>query len=62
MPTSLYGRGLAKLKVGEKAVASQDMAAAEKLDPHINERFAKFGVAVDITDELKIKDGGRSDP
>jgi hypothetical protein len=50
MPTSLYGRGLAKLKVGEKAAASQDMAAAEKLDPHINELFARLGVAVRTTE------------
>jgi hypothetical protein len=53
MPTSLYGRGLAKLKTGEKAAASQDMAAAEKLDPHITEIFARLGVAVHPVDGHK---------
>jgi hypothetical protein len=51
MPTSLYGRGLAKLKVGEKAAASQDMTAVEKIDPHISELFSRLGVAVHTTDE-----------
>lgn len=45
MPTSLYGRGLAELRLGEKAEGQDDLAAAEKLDSGIAKYFAKMGLA-----------------
>ena len=45
MPTSLYGRGLAELRLGEKAQGQKDLAAAEKLDSGIAKYFAKMGLA-----------------
>ena len=39
MPTSLYGRGLAELQLGEKAQGQADLAAAEKLDSGVAKRF-----------------------
>ena len=44
MPTSLYGRGLAELRLSEKAQGQSDIAAAEKLDKGIAGRFAKMGL------------------
>jgi tetratricopeptide (TPR) repeat protein/predicted aspartyl protease len=45
MPTSLYGRGLAELSLGDKADGQGDLAAAEKLDKGVAQRFAKMGLA-----------------
>lgn len=45
MPTSLYGRGVAELRLGEKTQGQADLAAAEKLDTGVAQRFAKMGVA-----------------
>jgi len=45
MPTSLYGRGLAELRQGEKAQGQADLAAAEKLDTGVAQLFAKMGLA-----------------
>ena len=45
MPTSLYGRGLAELREGEKAQGEADLAAAEKLDSSIGQYFAKMGLS-----------------
>jgi tetratricopeptide (TPR) repeat protein len=45
MPTSLYGRGLAELRLGENAQGQGDLAAAEKLDSGVAQRFAKMGLA-----------------
>ncbi|HEV2270486.1 MAG TPA: tetratricopeptide repeat protein [Steroidobacteraceae bacterium] len=45
MPTSLYGRGLAELRLGEKTQGQQDLAAAEKLNRGIAKRFADMGLA-----------------
>jgi tetratricopeptide (TPR) repeat protein/predicted aspartyl protease len=45
MPTSLYGRGLAELRLGEKAQGQADLLAAEKLDAGIARRFADMGLA-----------------
>jgi hypothetical protein len=45
MPTSLYGRGLAELRLGEKPKGQDDLAAAEKLDSGIAQYFAKMGLA-----------------
>jgi len=44
MPTSLYGRGLAELRLGEKAQGQADLAAAEKLNAGITQRFASMGL------------------
>jgi tetratricopeptide (TPR) repeat protein len=44
MPTSLYGRGLAELRLGDKARAQDDLAAAGKLDSGIARRFASMGL------------------
>jgi len=41
---SLYGRGLAKLKSGDKAGGEADMAAAVKIAPKTAEDFTRFGV------------------
>lgn len=43
-PEALYGRGLSKMKKGDKAGAKVDIAAAESADKKIAARFAKFGV------------------
>ena len=45
MPTSLYGRGLAELRLGDKVRGEADIAAAEKLDAGIAKRFASMGLA-----------------
>jgi tetratricopeptide (TPR) repeat protein len=44
---ALYGRGLAKLKGGDKAGGEGDMAAALKILPAVAEEFVKFGVTPD---------------
>lgn len=45
MPTSLYGRGLAEFRLGEKAQGQDDLTAAQKLDSGIAQYFAKMGLA-----------------
>lgn len=42
---SLYGRGVAWSRKGDKAQAAADMAVALKIDPDIRKRFADYGVA-----------------
>lgn len=42
--TSLYGRGLAELRQGEKTQGQSDLAAAKKIDPNIGKRFARMGL------------------
>lgn len=42
--SSLYGRGLAELRLGEKAKGQTDLAAAEKLDSGIAALFAHMGL------------------
>jgi tetratricopeptide (TPR) repeat protein len=44
--SSLYGRGLAKLKAGVSG-AQDDLAAARKLDPKIDASFAEMGLKAD---------------
>ena len=44
---SLYGRGLAELKKGQKAEGEADMAAAKAISPGIDKQFQKFGLAPD---------------
>jgi tetratricopeptide (TPR) repeat protein len=41
---TLFGRGLAKARKGDKAGADADIAAAKALDPRIAEKFTSFGV------------------
>ena len=45
MPSSLYGRGLAELRLGEKTQGNADLAAAEKLDSGVAKRFVTMGLA-----------------
>jgi hypothetical protein len=42
--SSLYGRGMAKLKTGNSTDATRDIAAAKALQPNIAEEFATFGI------------------
>ncbi|MGA7675141.1 MAG: tetratricopeptide repeat protein [Rhizomicrobium sp.] len=44
LPSSLYVRGLARLREGNLKDGKADVAAAEKLDPDIASRYAKWGV------------------
>jgi hypothetical protein len=41
---SLYWRGLARLKQGNPAAGSADLAAAKALMPGIEQEFARYGV------------------
>jgi tetratricopeptide (TPR) repeat protein/predicted aspartyl protease len=41
---SLYGRGLARLGLGDAPRAQTDLAAARKLDPHIDAKLQKAGL------------------
>jgi hypothetical protein len=41
---SLYGRGLARLKNGDKTGGEADIAAATKLAPKVAEDFSRFGM------------------
>jgi len=43
LPSSLYGRGLAELKLGKEAEGRADLAAAVKADPKVAEIYAKRG-------------------
>jgi tetratricopeptide (TPR) repeat protein len=45
LSNALYGRGLAELRLGDKARGQADLAAAEKLDASIERRFARMGLA-----------------
>ena len=42
--SSLYGRGIAKLRSGNKAGSDSDIAAAKVLNPTIAEDFVSYGV------------------
>jgi hypothetical protein len=42
--SSLYGRGMAKLKTGNSADAMRDIAAAKALQANIADEFAAFGI------------------
>jgi len=44
IPTSLYGRGLAELRLGEKAQGQADLTAAKKLDSGVAKRFSDMGL------------------
>jgi tetratricopeptide (TPR) repeat protein len=45
MPTSLYGRGLAELRLGQESQGQADLAAAKKLDGGVAKTFADMGLA-----------------
>jgi tetratricopeptide (TPR) repeat protein len=44
MATSLFGRGLAKLRKGSGADGQADLAAARELDPEIDSEYADYGL------------------
>jgi tetratricopeptide (TPR) repeat protein len=44
-PTSLYGRGLARARLGDARGSKADMTAAAKLDPEVGTRFLGFQLA-----------------
>jgi tetratricopeptide (TPR) repeat protein len=44
LPPSLYGRGIAWAKKGDKAKSDADISMATALDPDLLERFARYGV------------------
>jgi hypothetical protein len=51
--SSLYGRGVAKLKSGDAAAAAKDFEAAKVVDPDIAKKMAAVGVAVDLVADPK---------
>ena len=44
LASSLYGRGLAKLKKGDTTGGNTDIGAAKKIQSNIGETFARYGV------------------
>ena len=44
-PLALYGRGLARIKLGRTQEGEVDQAAARALDPSIERRFTIYGVS-----------------
>jgi tetratricopeptide (TPR) repeat protein len=46
LPTSLYGRGLARMALGDNGHGARDIAAARALQPGIAERFGSYGFPV----------------
>jgi tetratricopeptide (TPR) repeat protein len=44
LASALYGRGLAKLKKGDKAGSDTDIAAAKTIQARIDNDFTRFGV------------------
>jgi hypothetical protein len=44
---SLYGRGIAKMKLGDRSGADADIAAAKTMDANIVEKYARYGVNLD---------------
>jgi len=41
---ALYGRGVAKARMGKAAEGADAIAAAEALAPHIGERYRRYGI------------------
>ncbi|MGY3419952.1 tetratricopeptide (TPR) repeat protein [Bradyrhizobium sp. F1.13.4] len=41
---ALYGRGVARLKLGDRAGGDSDISAARRIDAGIGEDFARYGV------------------
>jgi hypothetical protein len=44
---SLYGRAVAEARIGDKAASARDLAAAQKADAGVVDRFTSYGVTVD---------------
>jgi tetratricopeptide (TPR) repeat protein len=44
LASALYGRGLAKLKKGDKVGSDADISAAEKIQETIGADFTRYGV------------------
>ena len=47
LPTSLFGRAVARARKGETGKAREDAAAARKISPKIRARFEGFGFSLD---------------
>jgi tetratricopeptide (TPR) repeat protein len=52
LPTSLYGRGLAKRAKGDSAGAASDIAVAQQGEPHIVDIMARLGVPASVTEKV----------
>jgi hypothetical protein len=44
LASALYGRGLAKLKMGDKAGSDTDTSAARTIQAEIGDDFTRYGV------------------
>jgi hypothetical protein len=44
LPSALYGRGLARLKSGDKPGGDADISAAKAIQAGIDDDFARYGV------------------
>jgi tetratricopeptide (TPR) repeat protein len=44
LASALYGRGLAKLKKGDKAGSDTDISAAKTVQAKIGDQFARYGL------------------
>jgi Flp pilus assembly protein TadD len=44
LATSLYGRGTAKLKMGDAVGGNEDISAAKGIRQDIGEEFARYGI------------------
>ena len=44
LASALYGRGLAKLKQGDKAGSHSDISAAKTIQAEIGDDFTRYGV------------------
>jgi hypothetical protein len=42
--SSLYGRGIAKIRIGNSASGKNDISKAKSIDPNIADEFAKYGI------------------
>ena len=42
--SALYGRGLARKRLGDDSQAGRDMASALELNPQIDKEFASYGL------------------
>jgi hypothetical protein len=45
MPSSLFGRGIAKIRKGAASDGQADISAALAADPKVEKEFADYGVA-----------------
>jgi hypothetical protein len=42
--SSLYGRGLAKVRIGKTGEGNSDIAAAKSINPRVADEFAAHGI------------------